>query len=214
VTERGLLASLPAEERDLLLRGDRRRRFARGEVVFHAGDPADTLHLIVAGRLAVRTRTPDGYEAILTVAAPGQSVGELALMGQEPFRSATVTALTAAETIALSRADLERLRAGYPLVDRLLFTALSGQIKRLSSTLVETLFIPARTRVVRRLVVLLEQFDNGVIEMTQDDIALFAGTTRSTVNETLQELARQRVVIVGRGRVQVVDPAGLVRKGR
>ena len=44
----------------------RRRTFRRGEVVFHAGDPADTLHLIVAGRFAVRvqTQSPHGGMAI------------------------------------------------------------------------------------------------------------------------------------------------------
>ena len=35
----------------------RRRTFARREVVFHRGDPADTLHLVYSGRFAVRIGT-------------------------------------------------------------------------------------------------------------------------------------------------------------
>ena len=38
----------------------RLRRFARNEVVFHEGDPGDTLHLISRGRVAVRTNVRSG----------------------------------------------------------------------------------------------------------------------------------------------------------
>ena len=51
----------------------RRRTFRRGEVVFHAGDPADTLHLIVAGRFAVRVQTAVGDVAIQPSSAPARS---------------------------------------------------------------------------------------------------------------------------------------------
>src|SRR3712207_7348246 len=46
--------ALPISEVQRLLTIARRRRFARGEVVFHQHDPADTLHLIDKGRFAVR----------------------------------------------------------------------------------------------------------------------------------------------------------------
>jgi CRP-like cAMP-binding protein len=39
-----LFASVPAEELRTVLEVARRRTFDRGEVVFHRGDPADTLH--------------------------------------------------------------------------------------------------------------------------------------------------------------------------
>ena len=48
-----LLAAVPAPD----VRGSsisRRRRFTKGEVVFHRGDPADSLHLVVKGSFAVR----------------------------------------------------------------------------------------------------------------------------------------------------------------
>jgi CRP/FNR family transcriptional regulator, cyclic AMP receptor protein len=53
MTEWPVLASLSAVEREELLRACRRRRFAKGEVVFHQGDPGDSLHLLDVGRVAV-----------------------------------------------------------------------------------------------------------------------------------------------------------------
>ena len=50
----GLFSGLPREELSRLVAAARRRTFDRNEVVFHRGDPGDTLHLIAKGRFAVR----------------------------------------------------------------------------------------------------------------------------------------------------------------
>ena len=47
-----LLADVPPEDLRQILAIARRRTFSRGEVVFHHGDPADSLHLIVSGRFS------------------------------------------------------------------------------------------------------------------------------------------------------------------
>ena len=61
-----LLDGLADTEVQALLSIARRRKFARGEVVFHQHDPADTLHLVDKGRFAVRVATPLGDTAILS----------------------------------------------------------------------------------------------------------------------------------------------------
>jgi predicted acylesterase/phospholipase RssA/CRP-like cAMP-binding protein len=58
-----------------------------GEVLFREGESADSVYLLVSGRLAVTT---DG--GTLAEVAPGELVGELALLAKRP-RSATVRAL-------------------------------------------------------------------------------------------------------------------------
>ena len=78
-----LLAPLPPEARSALLSAARRRTFRKGEVVFHEGDPADALHLVTSGHLAVQVATPDGERATLNVLGPGAHVGELALLPRD-----------------------------------------------------------------------------------------------------------------------------------
>ena len=58
----------------------RRRTFALGEVVFHEGDLADSLHLVAKGRFAIRITTPLGESAMLALGKPGEAFGELALV--------------------------------------------------------------------------------------------------------------------------------------
>ena len=55
-----VLASVPAEDRHRLVARLRRRAYRRDEVIFHQGDPADTLHLIAAGHVSVRVTLPGG----------------------------------------------------------------------------------------------------------------------------------------------------------
>src|SRR3954449_6495371 len=115
-----LLDGVPEEEVQHLMSVARRRTFARNEVVFHQGDPADSMHMIQKGRFAVRVRTPVGDVATIAILGAGDAFGELALIGEEHARSATVLSLEPSETLSISRGDLDRLRHEQPQVNELL----------------------------------------------------------------------------------------------
>ena len=88
----------------------RRRNFGSGEIVFHQGDPADTLHLIRSGRVAVRLDAGRGESVIAAVLGPGEMFGELALLDEDASRSATIAALEPLETLSVHQLDFSRLR--------------------------------------------------------------------------------------------------------
>src|SRR5438093_1887380 len=114
-----LLEDVSPEDVRELLRIARRRRFARGEVVFHRDDPADSLHLVVKGRFAIRVMTPLGDQATIAVRGPGDSFGEMALLGGHMRRSATVEALDEAETFCVYEGEFSNLRREHPQVNEL-----------------------------------------------------------------------------------------------
>ena len=175
-----LLDGLGDTEVQALLSIARRRKFARGEVVFHEHDPADTLHLVDKGRFAVRVATPLGDTAILSILGPGDMFGELSLLGDaDARRSATIAALEAGETLSVHRLDFERLRSTHPEAAAVLISILSGQVRRLSRHLLEALYVPADKRVLRRLLELGALYADGdatVVPLTQEDLAGLAGT--------------------------------------
>ena len=213
-----VLEGVPEPDVQQLLSIARRRVFRRGEVVFHVDDPADTLHLIVSGRFAVRIQTALGDIAILAVLGPGEMFGELALIGDEPRRTATVEALQAGETRSIHRPDFERLRADHPSVTDVLVAILAGGMRRLSRHLLEALYVPADKRVLRRLLDLAEGYAPGAAEATiplrQEDLASIAGTSRATVNRVLREEEARGSLRLERGRTTVLDRAALERRGR
>ena len=213
-----LLDGLGDTEVQALLSIARRRKFARGEVVFHEHDPADTLHLVDKGRFAVRVATPLGDTAILSILGPGDMFGELSLLGDaDARRSATVAALEAGETRSVHRLDFERLRSTHPETVSVLISILSGQVRRLSRHLLEALYVPADKRVLRRLLELGALYADGdatVVPLTQEDLAGLAGTSRATVNRVLREEEARGTVKLGRGRTTVLDAEALARRGR
>ncbi|MEX2554630.1 MAG: Crp/Fnr family transcriptional regulator [Actinomycetota bacterium] len=213
-----LLAGLSPEERDSLLALARRRRYARNEIIFHQGDPAETLHLIESGRVSVRVTTPRGDVATLAVLGSGDFFGEMALITPPPARTATIVALEPTETVIIHRDAFQDIRSRSPEVNEVLAAALATQVKRLTSHLLEALFVPVQTRVFRRLLALGDVYAEGttdlVIPLSQDDIAALAGATRPTVNSVLKDAERSLMIALGRGRIEVRDIEELRRRAR
>lgn len=208
-----LLKGLDEAHRRSVLAACGRRSYAARMVVFHEGDPGDTMHLVRSGRLAVRVTTPLGHVATLQVLTAGDVFGELALLDPEARRTATIVALEPVECLTLSRAQVAALRSTHPQLERLVTDLLAAYVRRLSAMVLEMMYLPVETRVVRRLDRLADVY-HGDIRLTQDDLASMAGTTRATTNTVLRSLEQAGVVRLRRGRVSVVDRAALARAGR
>jgi CRP/FNR family cyclic AMP-dependent transcriptional regulator len=208
-----LLADLPDEDVRELLAIARRRTFAKGEVVFHQDDPADTLHLVVRGRFGARILTRVGDSVLLDIVGPGQTFGELALLLPDSRRTATMSALEAGETRSVLRDDFSRVQRGYPGVKDVLLRLLAEQLRRMSERLVEAHYVDADTRVRRRLIELCDAYGAAevgvVVPLTQEDLASMAGTARATVNRVLREEEQRGSVALARGRVTVLSRADL-----
>jgi CRP/FNR family transcriptional regulator, cyclic AMP receptor protein len=214
-----MLQVLDEDERRRLLSASRRRRFARNEVIFHEGDPANSLHLLAAGHVSVRVATQDGDSAILAILGPGQTFGELSLLGSNDRRAATVTALDQCETYSLQRERFDLLRKEHPRLDRMLAEILADEVRRLDSRLLEFLYLPADKRVLRRLASLARMYNSGggepvVVPLTQDVIASLAGASRPTTNQALRAVEEAGVISIGRSKIQILDPPALVRRAR
>jgi CRP-like cAMP-binding protein len=211
-----VLASVPAEDRRRLVATLRRRAYRRDEVIFHQGDPADTLHLVAAGHVSVRVTLPGGEFVIVALFGPGDAFGETALVGGPRPRGGTVIALDPCETLSLSRDQFERLRASYPGVNRFLVELLSARVDRLNRHLLEALYVPAERRVLRRLLDLCQMYGGDgqhiVIPVTQETLASLAGTTRPTANQVLGRLAARQLVEVSRGQIAVLNRGELQRR--
>jgi CRP-like cAMP-binding protein len=212
-----LLEGVPDESVQRLLQIARRRRFRRGEVVFHRGDPADSLHLVSKGRFAVRVMTPLGDQATLAVRGPGESFGEMALVGEKTSRAATVEALEEAETFCVYETEFALLRREHPVVNELLISLLAAEVRGMNERLLEALYLPVERRVLRRLSELAQLYrrsPDGAVEipLTQEEVAGLAGTSRASVNAVLGDAQTRGLVALRRGTITIVDPAGLAAR--
>jgi CRP/FNR family cyclic AMP-dependent transcriptional regulator len=205
-----LLSPLSADERRAVIRTAVRRRYPKGDSLFHEGDPGDSFHLIDRGHVAITVNSDRGDVLMLDVLSPGDGFGEQALIAPESFRTATATAIGNVETLMLRRDEFAGLRAEHPAVSDLLIAALAAQVRRLTAALVDAHSLPADERVVKHLrrAALIFRTDRDAavtVPFSQHDLASLAGTTRSTANRALQPLVADGVIVLGRGRIEVVD---------
>jgi CRP/FNR family cyclic AMP-dependent transcriptional regulator len=212
-----ILGVLSDDDQRALLSTARRRRFSRNEVIFHEGDPGESLHLVSKGHVAIRVTTPLGDVATVRVIQPGDFFGELAVISPAP-RNATAIALDAVETLVVHRDQFRDLLERQPSVQGLLVEALVTEVRRLAVQLLDALYVPVERRVWRRLLELESVFGDGsgpaVISLTQEDLAQVVGTTRPTMNRLLRDGEAAGILRVARGRVEIVDHDRLARRAR
>jgi CRP-like cAMP-binding protein len=91
---------------------------------------------------------------------------------------------------------------------------LDARLRATSQALLEALYLPAETRVLRRLSHLAALYASPSIPFTQDDLASLAGTTRQTVNRVLGQAQEDGLVQLSRGRITVTDGSELSRRSR
>lgn len=211
-----LLAAVPEPARSQVLAACRRRSFRRGEVVFHEGDPGDSLLVVETGRLLVRTHTETGEAVTLDVAGPGDALGEIALVAPDGVRTATVQALDDVTVLTLGSARFRELCAEHPELATASAALLARRVDRLTGQLKEALYVGVDRRVARRLWTVANLFGGPVagtvVPLTQQDIADLAGAARPTVNQSLQKLQAQGAIELLRGRVRIVDPVVLRKR--
>jgi len=192
-----------------------RRRYRRLEVIFHEGDPGDSLHIVVAGRVKITRQSLDGDEAIIVTLGTGESFGEVVLL-DGAARSATATAMEPTETVVLTRANFERLVDGGSPFRWSLLGGVAHRIRRLTDQLAEVHFLDIGGRLALTLSRLADEAAPGATAdvrlarpLTQTDLAAMVGGTRQRVNQILGELADEGLVSVDAGVIVVRDVPAL-----
>lgn len=213
-SQAGFLEGLPEQEKQRLLASARRHQYSAGEVVFHEGDPADSLHVVQRGRVAAGITTSYGNQVTFAITGEGEVFGDLALITPDAQRSTTIVALEPTETLAIYRSDFERLRREHPQVTDFLLRILADRVRSLSERLTEALYVPVEVRIRRRLLEVAEGYPGGVVPLTQDQLGGLAGAARATVNRVLRVEAEKGTLRLERARITVLDRTGLASRAR
>jgi CRP/FNR family cyclic AMP-dependent transcriptional regulator len=200
-----LLRSVTAQDLETVAAASRLRNVRRGQVLFTAGDPSDTVILVISGLVKVVVRSADGAELTLTVVQPGGTIGELSVADGGP-RSADAEALDDCRLLFVPNDLIAELSSRVPSVTQALMTSIAVTLRRLTEAASDLVFLDLPRRVAK---VLLSQprGDDGVIElkMSQEELAHQVGGSRQSVNAALRGFER-------RGWIEVHDRAVTLRQ--
>jgi len=172
-----------------------------GAILFENGDPGNGCYAVLEGSLKVSILSIDGDEQLLAVLGPGDLVGELALLDGRP-RSATVSALKAAELAFIDKAAFERFADANPAVYRHMLSIVGKRLRQANDVLAARSFLPLPGRVAQTLLQLAETFgkplDDGRVlihyKLSQADIANMAGAARENVSRVLNDWKRSGTI--------------------
>lgn len=212
-----LFAHVDAAGLHVLARAMVRRRFRRNEVIFHQGDPGDSLHVVATGAVKIVLPSPEGDEAIIATLRPGDFFGELALLDGAPH-SATAVAIEPTEALVLRRDRFDELVETEPALRRALFAGLVMELRRLTGHVEELHFLDLPGRLASRIVRLARESQPDATTnirldwpFTQSDLAAMIGGTRQTVNRLLADMTAQDLVRLERDALIIPDLDRLAR---
>jgi CRP/FNR family cyclic AMP-dependent transcriptional regulator len=215
-----LFAELDPDNSRALIESMNPVSFARGDVLFHEGDPGDRLFVIRSGKIKLGRRSSDGRENLLSIQGPGEMFGELSLFDPGP-RTATATVVADAELVELAHTDLVAWLEQHPTVAKHLLKALAHRLRRTNEALADLVFSDVPGRVAKALLDLATRFgeptDEGVRvahDLTQEELAQLVGASRETVNKALADFAARGWVRREGRAVVLLDADRLERRAR
>jgi CRP/FNR family cyclic AMP-dependent transcriptional regulator len=185
-----LLSVLSEGELALLARVVSRKSFTRGGQILGAGDPTDSLYILISGRIKVFMSDLDGKEVILSILEPNEFFGEMGLIDNSP-RSANVVALESCELICISKTDFKRcLAENFEMA----MTVMRGLVKRLREAdkqIGSLALMDVFGRVARLLLESAEVVGGEKVvtrKVSKQDIARMIGASREMVSRVMKHL--------------------------
>ncbi|MBN2840754.1 MAG: Crp/Fnr family transcriptional regulator [Coriobacteriia bacterium] len=207
-----VFASLGDEELDSLAAVMTYREYPKGAFIVTKNEVADSIYMLIAGRVKVSVASPEGRELALNYLEAPAYFGEVGGVEHE-IRPADVIATTDVELLLIAGKDLEHVFRIQPRLAITLISTLSERLRELVVRLEGMAFHDATHRVMRVMLnVATASYESRgvpVIEgLTHYEIATLAGTSRETASRVVSNLAREGVVAT-KGRKIVVDLFGL-----
>jgi len=193
------------------------RRCEAGGYFFMQGDPAESIFLLVRGRIKLLQTSADGQQVLMRATAAYTLFGAVALAHIPAY---PVSAQAAEDSTALvwpKRRMMEFVQ-DEPRMAMNAISLMAAHVQEFQDRFRQMATERVERRLARTLLRLAGQSGRKIPEgvlidlpLTRQDLAEMTGTTLYTVSRTLKHWEEQGLVISARERVVIVFPHGLVR---
>ena len=176
-----------------------RRSYRKNCVIVHEGEESSTMFVLLEGEMRVYLEDENGKQLTIRILKPGDSFGEVAMIGEMP-RTASVVTQTDCVVCAFPRGKYLAFLKSYP--DILL--SLSKNLAQLVSDTTEELGAIAFSDVYGRIVYTFSKYglDQGgkkhVPRFTHRELSRMIGSSREIVGKILKELEKGAYISVSR----------------
>jgi CRP/FNR family transcriptional regulator, cyclic AMP receptor protein len=193
---------------------------SRGQILFHEGEPGDSLYIVLSGKVKLGRRASDGRENLVAVMGPSDQFGELSLFDPGP-RTATAVVVTDGRVARLPKAALQKWVEERPQIAMQLLRVVARRLRRTNTMLADLIFVDVPGRVAKQLLQLAQRFgsvEGGQLrvthDLTQEELAQLVGASRETVNKALADFAGRGWLRLEGKSVVILDRERLSRRAR
>ncbi|HXZ50652.1 MAG TPA: Crp/Fnr family transcriptional regulator [Burkholderiales bacterium] len=185
-----LFAGFPEEQLRTLTTMVNRKSLPRGAMVMAAGDPTDSLYIVISGRLKVMMSDADGKEVILSILGPGEFFGEMGLIDDAP-RSASVVCIEACELLSIAKRDFNKCLSDSFEMAMAVMRGLVHRLREADRKIGSLALLDVYGRVARLLLDMADTVDGQKIvtkRLPKQDIAKMIGASREMVSRVMKDL--------------------------
>src|ERR1051325_11286058 len=180
------------------------RAFAKNTVIVREGDRADSLYIVLSGRVRAYVSDDQGKEMFLSEAGKGEYFGERAL--DEGPRSASVITLEPTRLLVVPKDDFAAFLAKSPEFAPDLVRKLIRRVRALTHDVKSLAHMDVYGRVALMLLDLAVERDGALViedRPTQQEMANRVGASREMISRILTELAAGGYIEVARDRITI-----------
>ena len=210
LSEVDIFADLNDAEMETIAAAAPMRRFSPGELLHSPPQPMETLFILKRGRVRIFRVSANGRALTTAIITPGTIFGEMLLLGQQ-MHDNFAEALDSVTVCLMSSSDVQRFLLSDARIAARISGILGNRVAQLERRLSDTVFKSVPQRVATTLCLLADQeprrlLARGIqIQLTHEQVAALAGTSRETTTKILNEYADQGLVHLGRGRITIND---------
>jgi CRP-like cAMP-binding protein len=182
----------------------------RGKVFYRPEEAGEVLFILKSGHVQLYRISPEGKKLVIASLGAGTLFGEMPLLGQQ-LHNTFAEAAEDCVIFVMSRKDLERLFLNKPQVALRVLDITGRRLRDVEDRLQTMAFKGIPARLASLLLLLAEEHDSlEVMGLTHQDLAETVGTYRETATQVLNDLKAQGLIDIGRKRITILDPEGLL----
>lgn len=206
-----VFTNFPAEDYEEMTRYAKEEKYKKGQIIFREGGMPSGIYYILEGK--VKKYKVDNFEKeqIIYVANAGELIGYHAVLSSERYPD-SAAALEDCKALFIPKEDFLHALERSSLLSGRLLKMLSHEFTVLTNSITIFAQRPVRERLAITLIVLREKFKKGnsgdqpiVINMSREDIANMAGTTRENVVRLLREFKDDHLIETQGRKIWVTD---------
>jgi CRP/FNR family transcriptional regulator len=189
------------------------RRLAKGDYLFHEGDPAEGFYVVQSGAINVHRVSALGKEQTIAIFHAGESFAEAALAGERGY-PADARAIEPSSVLLVPKADFLELLRNRPELALRMLASMSQHLRALVGLLDDLTLKDVETRLANWLLKrcphpLTSKPATIRLDRTKRVLAGELGTTSETLSRTLAKFRIQKLVEVQGKTITVIQPVQL-----